>query len=132
MPFDRTTLEAEGFIGWLTFSDARASGAIPATAGVCVVSYSERAPVAFLPSNPGGRFKGRDAPVPAVALATNWHDAEIVYIGKADQLRRRIHQFADFGAGKPHRALGRSADLATGRPRPTAHCVEGNARPGAG
>jgi hypothetical protein len=35
-------------------------------------------------------------------LARNWvDDAEVVYIGKADQLRRRLRQFADFGAGKP-------------------------------
>lgn len=101
MKFDRTSLEAEGFTGWLTFPDARASGTIPATGGVYVVAYSGCAPVAFLPSNPGGRFKGRDPSVLADALLANWHDAEVVYIGKADQLRRRIRQFADFGAGKP-------------------------------
>lgn len=101
MLFDRSSLEGSGFTGWLTFPEARASGAIPATGGVYVVSYSGPSPVAFLSSNPGGRFKGRDPSVPADALATNWHDAEVVYIGKADQLRRRIRQFADFSAGKP-------------------------------
>jgi hypothetical protein len=40
--------------------------------------------------------------VPREALIANWVDgAEVVYIGKADQLRRRLTQFADFGAGKP-------------------------------
>jgi hypothetical protein len=35
-------------------------------------------------------------------LAANWvKGAEIVYIGKGDQLRRRLIQFADFGDGKP-------------------------------
>lgn len=101
MLFDMTSLEAEGFTGWLTFPEARAGGAIPITGGVYVVSYSGRAPVAFLPSNPGGRFKGRDPSVSAEALVANWHDAYVVYIGKADQLRRRIHQFAGFGSGKP-------------------------------
>lgn len=101
MNFNRASLEAEGFAGWLTFPEARASSAIPATGGVYVVSYSGRAPVAFLPSNPGGRFKGNDPTVSAEILRANWHDAEVVYIGKADQLRRRIRQFADFGAGKP-------------------------------
>lgn len=57
--------------------------------------------MAFLPANPEGRFKGRDPTVPADAPAANWHEAEVVYIGKADQLRRRIRQFADFGTGKP-------------------------------
>jgi hypothetical protein len=36
------------------------------------------------------------------ALVSNWvPGAEVVYIGKADQLRRRLVQFADFGAGRP-------------------------------
>lgn len=36
------------------------------------------------------------------ALGANWvDDAEVVYIGKADRLKRRLTQFADFGAGKP-------------------------------
>jgi hypothetical protein len=99
--FNRASLEAEGFSGWLTFAEARASGAIPVTGGVYVVSYAGRAPVAFLPENQGGRFKGKAPTVPASALVANWIDAEVVYIGKADQLRRRIRQFADFGAGKP-------------------------------
>jgi hypothetical protein len=35
-------------------------------------------------------------------LESNWiHGAEVVYIGKADNLRRRLRQFAQFGAGKP-------------------------------
>lgn len=101
MKFDRISLEAAGFTGWLTFPEARASNAIPATGGVYVVTYSGGSPVAFLPSNPGGRFKGRDPTVTASALSANWLDADVVYIGKADQLRRRICQFADFGAGKP-------------------------------
>lgn len=101
MLFDRSSLEASGSTGWLTFPEARVSGAIPATGGVYVVSYAGCTPVAFLPANPGGRFKGRDPSVPASALEANWLDAELVYIGKADQLRRRIRQFADFGVGKP-------------------------------
>lgn len=38
MKFDRASLDAEDFTGWLTFPDARASGTIPATGGVYVVS----------------------------------------------------------------------------------------------
>lgn len=101
MRFDRASLEADGFTGWLAFPEARASGAIPMTGGVYFVTYAARAPAAFLPQNRGGWFKGKDPTVPASALAANWIDAEVVYIGKADQLRRRIRQFADFGAGKP-------------------------------
>lgn len=82
MKFNRISLEAEGFTGELTFPDARASGTIPATGGVYVVSYSGRAPVAFLPSNPGGRFKGRDPTVPDGALAANLHEAEVAYTAR--------------------------------------------------
>jgi len=40
--------------------------------------------------------------VPEAALTSNWVDrAEVVYIGKADELRRRLRQFADFGSGRP-------------------------------
>lgn len=101
MDFSFAALTAEGFKGWLSFAEARLSSAIPATGGVYVVRYPLCAPVAFLEANPGGRFKGKDPTVTPDALAANWLDHEIVYIGKADQLRRRIRQFADFGAGKP-------------------------------
>lgn len=101
MKFDRASLEAEGFTGWLPFPEARASSAIPATGGVYVVIYTGGAPAAFLPENPGGRFKGKDPTVSASALTGNWIDAEVVYIGQTGSLIRRIRQFADFGAGKP-------------------------------
>lgn len=101
MKFDRTSLEIEGFTGWLTFDEARTSNSIPTSGGVYVVNYSGCEPVTFFAQNRGGRFKGRDPTVSPTALAANWVASEVVYIGKADQLRRRIRQFADFGAGKP-------------------------------
>jgi hypothetical protein len=60
------------------------------------------APPVFLRSNPGGRFKGRDPTVAMELLEGRWVEgAHLVYVGKADRLRRRLRQFADFGAGKP-------------------------------
>lgn len=100
MKFDRTSLEANGFAGWLTFPDARASRAIPASGGVYVVSYSGRTPVTFLPSNPARWRDGIDPTVSLSALEANWIDAEVIYIGKGNQLRRRINQFARYGEGK--------------------------------
>jgi hypothetical protein len=56
----------------------------------------------FLAANPGGRFKGKDPTVTADALAANWvEEAEVVYIGKADNLRRRLRQYKRFGDGAP-------------------------------
>ena len=100
MRFDRASLEASGFIGWLAFPDAGASSAIPAKGGVYVVSYSGRSPVAFLPSNPARWRDGKDPTVPLSNLNANWIDAEVVYIGKGEQLCRRIRQFARYGDGK--------------------------------
>lgn len=100
--FERPDLERDGFTGWLAFPEARHSTACPTTGGVYVVSYEGPQPTRFLDESPAGRFKGRDPAVDPISLIANWvEDAEVVYIGKADQLRRRIRQFADFGSGKP-------------------------------
>ena len=66
-----------------------------------MVSYDGTGPVTFLPKNPAGRFKGKDPTVSLKALLANWAvRAEVLYIGKADELGRRLMQFAGFGAGK--------------------------------
>jgi len=66
-----------------------------------VVRESREAPV-FLDVNPGGHFKGQDPTVPRETLLANWVEgAEVVYFGKANELRRRLREFADFGAGRP-------------------------------
>lgn len=101
MMFTRRNLEQAGFVGWLPFAAIRASGC-PAAGGVYVVIYDAERPAAFPDRSCGGWFKGRDPAVAPETLAANWVDgAEVVYIGKADQLRRRLTQYADFGAGKP-------------------------------
>lgn len=102
-PFSRRALVTEGFTGWMSFAQVRAEiDSVPSSGGVYVVMRPSSEVPSFLASNPAGRFKGNDPTVPAEALRANWVDgAEVVYIGKADQLRRRLRQFADFGAGKP-------------------------------
>lgn len=99
--FTRANLEKAGFIGWLPFAAIRTSDC-PAAGGVYVVTYNAESPVAFSERSCGGWFKGKDPSVTVDALTANWVDgAEVVYIGKADQLRRRLTQYADFGAEKP-------------------------------
>lgn len=101
MLFTTHDLASSGFVGWLPFSELRSSSA-PTTGGVYVVVYGAGKPKEFAAVSRGGRFKGNDPSVSSEALAANWvDDAEAVYIGKADQLRRRLRQFADFGVGKP-------------------------------
>lgn len=101
MEFTRPWLAKAGFTGWLPFEAIRAS-ACPTSGGVYVVISDRDGPVAFTERSCGGWFKGKDPTVTQDALAANWVDgAEVIYIGKADQLRRRLTQYADFGAGKP-------------------------------
>jgi hypothetical protein len=69
--------------------------------GVYVVLRKVGAPT-FRAANPGGRFKGRDPSVSEEALTSNWvDDASVVYIGKANDLRRRLREFMRFGSGEP-------------------------------
>ena len=99
--FTREALERSGFSGWIPFSQLRTADC-PPRGGVYVVHYPAAAMPEFNPVSCGGWFKARDPAVSADALAANWvPGAEIVYIGKADNLRRRLREFADFGAGKP-------------------------------
>ena len=99
----REGLEAAGFGGWFTFDDlAHELPKLSQAGGVYVVAQAAKSKPDFLKTNPGGQFKDRDPTVDAEALAANWVDgAEVVYIGKADNLRRRLRQFMRFGAGVP-------------------------------
>lgn len=70
-------------------------------ARVYLVIYDGPQPFTFRDTSPAGWHKGKDPTVLIAALTANWvNDAEVVYIGKGDQLRRRIIQFARFGAGR--------------------------------
>ena len=100
MKFTRDELEAVGFVGWVPFPAIRASSC-PKLGGVYVITYNGGNPARYAERSCGGWFKGKDPTVPPDALAANWVDgAEVVYIGKADELKRRLTQFADFGTGK--------------------------------
>lgn len=101
MEFTCSSLEQAGFVGWVAVSAIKNS-ACPSSGGVYVITYGQTEPLAFADRSCGGWFKGRDPAVPREALLANWvARAEVVYIGKADRLKRRLMQFADFGAGRP-------------------------------
>jgi hypothetical protein len=101
--FTREALEREGFSSFLTFEQLRERLAeVPPHAGVYIVLRTSGDPVEFLDANPGGRFKGRDPTVEADVLRRKWIErSEVVYIGKGDNLQRRLKQYADFGSGNP-------------------------------
>lgn len=101
MRFTRSSLEQTGFVGWVPFAAIKNSTCSSA-GGVYVIAYNGTEPVAFTERSCGGWFKGKDPTVSRDALLANWvAGAEVVYIGKADQLKRRLTQFADFGTGRP-------------------------------
>lgn len=117
--WDRAALADAGFVGWCTFGDLEDElPSVAATGGVYIVAREGGEPE-FLEANPGGRFKGRDPSVPDDALRANWvGGASVVYIGKADNLRRRLREFMRFGAGAPighwgGRLIWQLADSAT-------------------
>ena len=100
-PFSRSQLEAHGFVGWVTFDYLRDADPCPTSGGVYVVSRADQTEPCFLDRSCGGWFKDRDPTVPHDHLVANWvEDAEVVYIGKANSLRRRLREFAKFGAGQ--------------------------------
>lgn len=103
MGWSRAELEAKGFGGWITFETLRGQLAeVTSAGGVYVVVQAVGSEAEFRDTNPGGRFKDQDPTVDAAALQANWVEgAEVVYVGKADNLRRRLSEFARFGAGKP-------------------------------
>lgn len=101
--FTRNALQSDGFGGFLTFDELRVQiGRVPTAGGVYVVLRVSVDEVAFMDVNPGGRFKGRDPTVATTVLSAKWIEAsEVVYIGKANNIQKRLKQYADFGAGAP-------------------------------
>lgn len=101
--FSRLELEKSGFVGWSTWAALRATtlADVPAGPAVYVVYRPATSRPAFLSVNPGGHFKEKDPTVPVLELQANWvADSPVIYIGKADAARRRLTQFARFGAGQ--------------------------------
>lgn len=103
-PFTRAWLEHRGFKGFMSFEQLRRDGfsMVPTAGGVYVVLRSDDAEPVFLDSSIGGHFKDRDPTVAPDVLSAKWVEAATcVYIGKGDILRRRIREFARYGAGEP-------------------------------
>lgn len=101
---NRSDLEARGFGSFLAVSRLLEGpiNEISRETGVYVVVRSDTSKASFLSKNLGGHFKGNDPTVPVSLLEQRWvHGTEVLYFGKADQLRRRIHQLCRFSKGEP-------------------------------
>jgi len=101
--WSREALAEAGFEGWITFGElAEGLAAIAAGPGVYIVVRPPAGTLEYRAANPGGRFKGRDPTVSPEALSANWVDgAEVIYIGEAGDLRRRLREYMRFGEGAP-------------------------------
>lgn len=102
--FGRSDLEAAGFVGWETWDELRANelAAVSRDPAAYVVYRTSASAPNFLTVNPGGHHKGQDPTVAVDALKANWvSGSQVVYIGKADVAKRRLKDFAAFGAGRP-------------------------------
>ena len=73
---------------------------IPKENGVYLILCLEKE-CKFLEIGTGGFFKGKDPNVNLETLEQNWVNASnIVYIGKATDLQKRLNQYFNFGNGK--------------------------------
>jgi hypothetical protein len=95
---------ANGFEGFVTVDDLRGGTAakVPSVPGVYVVFRVTTEDPTFLQESVGGRFKGKDPTVAIGILEARWIPrAELLYVGKADVLSRRIRELSEFGRGRP-------------------------------
>jgi hypothetical protein len=100
----RLSLEASGFAGFVTFGDLREFwlDKLPKTGGAYAVLRESPQPPTFVATSSAGRFKGNGPAVSIGTLEAKWvAGAAVVYFGKADNLQRRLKQYARFGAGDP-------------------------------
>lgn len=102
--FDRASLTHQGFGGFVTFEELWNTWLplLPTGPGVYVVLREKEQAPSFLDVNPGGRFKGKDPTASREALTEKWiQAAHVIYVGKGDNLRRRLKEYARFGRGDP-------------------------------
>lgn len=103
MALSRSNLEGRGYAGFVSFTELR-NGAlthVPREPGAYVVMVADVAPQ-FSQESRGGDFKGKDPTVDTEILRSNWVEgAVVVYVGKAEDLKRRLNEFCRFGSGVP-------------------------------
>jgi hypothetical protein len=104
MVFTEAYCRSLGFCGFESIESLIGAGlgSVPQVGGVYVVLRQSHDEPEFLATSPGGWFKGRDPSISLSALLNNWVDGtEVIYIGKAQVLRKRVDQLLKYGMGKP-------------------------------
>ena len=98
--WSQDALSRRGFTGFVPFAEL-SSADVPTGPGVYVVVRPVSVEPTFVETSPAGWFKGKDPSVSADELRSAWvPGAEVIYIGKADDLHRRLNEYRRHGAGQ--------------------------------
>ena len=102
MGFDISSLKRQGFAGFVHVGSLGSQvRQVPQYPGVYVIVRTARIRPHFLRHNPAGRFKGRNNTVAKTVLKRKWVAmAQVLYIGRSSNLKRRLHQLIQFVDGK--------------------------------
>jgi hypothetical protein len=135
-PFSIEMLRTRGFEGFARARDLylERCASVPTSSGVYAVLRTAAAAPEILAASRGGLFKGKNPTVPMGRIKARLvAEAPTIYIGKGDNLQRRLRQLLDFGNGKPvghygGRLLWQLADsddyIIAWRPSPDARAAE--------
>lgn len=95
-------LQRNGFNGFISVKNLKSNHkCIPPVGGVYVVIRDTEEAPEFLEKGTGGFFKGKNPNVGIEELEANYvGSSRIMYIGKGNNLKRRIRQLLQFASGK--------------------------------
>ena len=97
-------LQKLGFKGFLSVKDLRLRPRppdVPTENGIYLVIRERSEYPEFLARGTGGLFKGKDPNVGLYRLKPRWVDgALIIYVGRSNDLRRRVGELINFGQRK--------------------------------
>ena len=99
---DIETLKEQGFKGFVSVKKLiDDKSVVTKEPGVYIVLREAKSVPSFLEIGTGGFFKSENPNVTIQELKNNWiDDTQILYIGKATSLQRRLKQYMEFGEGK--------------------------------
>jgi hypothetical protein len=99
MNWSRDALTKRGLTGFVPFADLP-SADVPTASGVYVVLRPVSVKPTFAETSPAGWFKGKDPSVSVDELRIAWvPGTEVIYIGKAGDLHRRLNEYRRHGRG---------------------------------
>lgn len=95
-------LKEQGYRGFVTVEKLTSNtSVVTKEPGVYFILRTSSEAPSFLTVGTGGHFKGKNPNVTISELERNWIDnTQIIYIGKATSLQKRLKQYMEFGKGK--------------------------------